>query len=459
MSDPADSLPLVARAQKDLACSDCGRRAPQWAGRCAACGAWGTIGEAGAAGVAANVVPLYGAPSDDGQRLASGIPGLDRVLGGGVIPGSVVLLAGEPGIGKSTLILQAVAGLVRSGATAVVASGEETRAQIAGRARRLGLGDGALRYSPGRDLGEVLAAAAAERPGVLVVDSVQTVRSEDVTGTAGGVGQVRACTDALVGLAKREGCAIILVGHVTKDGDLAGPRTLEHAVDAVLTFAGDARSGLRTLVSGKNRFGAEGEVAWFEMTPAGLIESDPSALLADSAGEPGAALALPLAGRRAVAAEVQGLVVDTDGPPRRHASGLDARRLSMIAAVLEQSGVRVARAEVYAAATGGLRIDDPGADLAIAAALASARSGRPPPLETAFVGEISLTGTVRQGPGMGLRMAAARAAGVRTIVAPEGSGGGDGVAIRPVRHVREALSWSRSDKEPRGPKMASDLRF
>jgi DNA repair protein RadA/Sms len=299
----------------------------------------------------------------------------------------------------------------------------------------------------------VLDAARSAQPFLLAVDSIQTLRDPAATQTPGGPAQVRGCADALVGLAKGEGMCVLMTGHVTKDGDVAGPRTLEHAVDVVLTFDGDPRSGLRMLSGGKNRFGAEGEVAWFEMTGAGLREIDPADVLVPGDGEPGAAVALPQAGRRAFAVEVQALVAPTDSPPRRQTTGIDARRFQLVAAVLDRAGVRVGRADLYAASAGGLRIDDPACDLALAAALASAASGAPPPPGSAFVGEVGLTGIVRSSGAIAGRFAAARAAGLRIVFAPAGASSGavEGVRVVPVRHVRDALTWAASRRGgPRG---------
>jgi DNA repair protein RadA/Sms len=374
------------------------------------------------------------------RRVGTGLPGVDRVLGGGLVPGSVALLAGEPGIGKSTLLLQLVSGLVRAGRACLVASGEESREQVAARAARLGVPGAEVGFVPGRDLRAVIDAAEAHRPFLLAVDSIQTVRRADVAGLPGGPAQVRACADALVELAKARGIAVLATGHVTKDGDLAGPRTLEHAVDVVLSFDGDPRSGLRVLSGGKNRFGPEGEAAWFEMEATGLREIEPSGLLLSGGGEAGAAVALPRAGRRALAVEVQALVSGDEAPPRREATGLDPRRFRLVAAVLER-GTRIRlRGEVYGACAGGLRVDDPGADLAVAAALASAATGREALPASAFVGELALTGAVRPVPGMEVRLAAARAAGCRTVFAPEGAGSSQGVRVVRVRHVREVLA-------------------
>jgi DNA repair protein RadA/Sms len=254
---------------------------------------------------------------------------------------------------------------------------------------------------------------------------------------------VRICTDALVGLAKSEGVAVLLTGHVTKDGDLAGPRALEHAVDVVLTFGGDPRSGMRVLTGGKNRFASEGESAWFEMGAAGLREIDPRALLVSGERVPGAATALPRSGRRALAVEVQALVSASDGPARRQATGLDPRRFQLVAAVLERAaGLPLGRSELFGASSGGVRVDDPACDLAIAAALASAATGSTPSGHVAFVGEVSLTGLVRPVSAMGQRLAAARAAGVTSVFAPPGDHDLEGVRAVPVRHVHEALTWA-----------------
>ena len=371
--------------------------------------------------------------------------GVDRVLGGGLVPASVALLAGEPGIGKSTLLLQMVANLAAAGSRCLVVSGEESHAQVAARARRLGLSAQAISFASGRDLSAVLQSASDTRPFLLAVDSIQTIRDVDAAHIPGGVSQVRTCTDALVGLAKSQGIAILLTGHVTKDGDLAGPRALEHAVDVVLTFDGDARSGLRVLAGGKNRFGSEGETAWFEMGGTGLREIDPSDLLLSSERLPGAAVALPLAGRRGLAVEVQALVGAAEGPPRRQATGLDPRRFQLIAAVLDRAiGLGIGRAELFGASGGGVRVDDPACDLAIAAALASAAAGVPPPPGAAFVGEVALTGLVRPAPGMAQRLAAASAAGCTTVFAPRGEvGASEGLRIIPVGQVGEALAWAR----------------
>ncbi len=426
-----------------LACSSCGQQLAQWAGRCPGCGAWGTIEER-AGGTAPSAVALQTLEHDGAveRRVPTGFPGMDRVLGGGLVPASVALLAGEPGIGKSTLLLQLVANLSAAGLSCLLASGEESRAQVAARARRLGVSGDAVSFVPGRELGAVLDAVRVSRPFLLAVDSIQTLRDPDAGQVPGGPAQVRSCADALIGLAKAQGFAVLLTGHVTKDGDLAGPRTLEHAVDVVLTFDGDPRSGLRMLTGGKNRFGAEGEVAWFEMTAAGLAEIDPTALLVSGQGEPGAATALPQAGRRALAVEVQALVAPTEGPPRRQVTGLDARRFQLVAAVLERTGVRLGRADLFGASSGGVRIDDPACDLAVAAALASAATGLAPPQGSAFIGEVSLTGLVRSAPAMGPRLAVARAAGVRTVFGPSDGGGEAGIRMVPVRHVEEALTWA-----------------
>jgi DNA repair protein RadA/Sms len=285
------------------------------------------------------------------------------------------------------------------------------------------------------------------------VDSVQTLRDTSGTQLPGGPAQVRLCTDALVGLAKSQGIAVLLTGHVTKDGDLAGPRALEHAVDVVLTFDGDPRSGLRLVAAGKNRFGAEGETAWFEMRADGLHEIDPTGLLVSGQEHPGAATALPQAGRRALAVEVQALVGVTEGAARRQVTGVDLRRFQLVAAVLERSiGLRLGRVELYGATTGGVRIDDPACDLAIAAALASAATGVSPPAGTAFVGEVSLTGVVRPSPAMGPRLAAARAAGITRVVAPAapaGQGADAGVEMVLARSLIDALSWASGPQVPR----------
>jgi DNA repair protein RadA/Sms len=450
----------MAKLRVLLACSECGHQTSQWAGRCPGCGAWGTIAEQpgaaprGATGSRrAATVETLGGPTEPEPRVSTGFPGVDRVLGGGLVPASVVLLAGEPGIGKSTLLLQVMARLSAAGLTCLYASGEESRGQVAARARRLGLGGDAISFVPGRELPDVVDAARREQPFVLAVDSIQTLRDPEAQTQPGGTSQVRGCADALVGLAKAEGVTVLLAGHVTKDGDLAGPRTLEHAVDAVLTFDGDPASGLRVLSGGKNRFGPEGEVAWFEMEGGGLVETDPSDHLAPGSAEPGAATALLAAGRRALAVEVQALVVSTDGgPARRQASGLDVRRFSLVAAVLDRAaGIPLVRAELYGAAAGGLRIDDPASDLAVAAALASAATGRPVPVGLAFAGEVALTGRVRASPGLSQRLAAARAAGFGRVVVGgvagrEAAGGRsdppEGVDVVRVRHVREALWWA-----------------
>ncbi|MFM8944507.1 MAG: AAA family ATPase, partial [Actinomycetota bacterium] len=396
-----------------------------------------------------------GGAQPEGERVATGFPSVDRVLGGGLVPASVTLLAGEPGIGKSTLLLQMVANLSAAGLPCLLASGEESRGQVAARARRLGVAGDAVSFVSGRDLGPLLEAARSERPFLLAVDSIQTLRDPDAGQVPGGPSQVRACTDALVGLAKAEGIAVLVAGHVTKDGDLAGPRTLEHAVDVVLAFEGEPRSGLRMLTGGKNRFGAEGEVAWFEMTGEGLCEIDPADLLVPGTHEPGCAIALPRLGRRAIAVEVQALVAPTDGSTRRQVSGLDARRFGIVAAVLDRAGVALSRADLYGASAGGARVDDPACDLAIAASLASAATGVATPMGAAFVGEVSLTGLVRPVAAMEQRIAAALAANVGTIYAPVERAPRTAPDVIPVRHVRDALRWIAGDAATPRPRVVA----
>jgi DNA repair protein RadA/Sms len=370
------------------------------------------------------------------------------------------------------LLLQVLASLSVAGLPCLLASGEESRRQVASRVRRLGLEGAGVAFTTGRDLPEVLATARASRPFLLAVDSIQALRDPDAGQVPGGPAQVRACADALVGLAKREGIAVLLTGHVTKEGDVAGPRTLEHAVDVVLTFDGEPRSGLRVLTGGKNRFGPEGEVTWLEMTAHGLREIDPGNLLLTGQADAGAAVALPRAGRRALAVEVQALVAPTDGPARRHVTGLDPRRFHLVAAVLERSGIRLGRSDLFGATCGGARVDDPACDLAVAAALASAASGVAPPPSTAFVGEVGLTGRVRPAPSIAHRLSAAASAGIRTVFVPAGTEASRDVGLVPVRSLSEAVTWAsaadrgaRTSVRPRSAgrtdatERASDQRF
>ena len=293
----------VPRSTRHFACGTCGSRSAQWAGRCPDCGTWGRIEEvqahpeAGGGSGPALVTALIGDGPGEPSRLTTGIPDLDRVLGGGLVRGSVVLLAGPPGIGKSTLLLQWLAAMSGSGSTGLLVSGEESRSQVASRARRLGVPAEAVTFAQGRDLRAIERAARSTLPAVLAVDSIQAVRDPEASTQPGGVAQVRGCADAFVELAKTEDVAVVLTGHVTKEGDLAGPRALEHAVDVVLTFEGDPRSGLRILSGGKNRFGTEGDSAWFQMGPTGLVPIDPAGLLCSGERIPGAAISLPLAGR------------------------------------------------------------------------------------------------------------------------------------------------------------------
>ena len=434
----------MTRPRTIFTCSGCRQQVAQWVGRCPGCAAWGTIESSvgGAPGLVAPVLTLGGTSGTE-RRVPTGIQGLDRVLGGGLVPASVVLLAGEPGIGKSTLLLHLLSRLSESGRSCLLVSGEESHGQVAARSRRLGIAGDAVGFAPGRDLAAVLGTVRDRAPFLLAVDSIQAVRDPSAPQMPGGVAQVRNCTDALVGMAKEEGVAVVMTGHVTKDGDLAGPRALEHAVDVVLMFEGDPRSGLRVLSSGKNRFGAEGETAWFEMGADGLHEVDPAGVLLSGFGVPGAAVALPLAGRRALAVEVQALVGSPDGPARRQTTGLDGRRFQLMAAVLARAGgYRLGRAELFGASSGGLRVDDPAADLAVAAALASAVSGVSSPEATAFVGEVSLTGLVRPASAMPQRLAAAEAAGCRYVFAAPGQNAQRHPRLVPVRDVSEALSWA-----------------
>jgi DNA repair protein RadA/Sms len=440
----------MGKVRTVLSCRECGQQLAQWAGRCPGCGAWGSIEEGGLrSSSSGGPLETLAHQDADEQRVSTGLPGIDRVLGGGLVPSTVALLAGEPGIGKSTLLLQMAASLSGAGLPCLFASGEESRRQVSARAHRLGIDGSSLSFVSGRELPTVVEAARSARPFLLAVDSIQALRDPSAGQMPGGPSQVRGCADALVGFAKAEGISVLVTGHVTKDGDLAGPRALEHAVDVVLAFDGDPRSGLRMLSAGKNRFGAEGEVAWFEMTGAGLREIDPGELLLPGGGEPGAATAIPLAGRRGLAVEVQALVARGEGTARRQASGLDLRRFQLVGAVLDSAGLGLGRSDVFGAVAGGARLDDPACDLAVAAAVASAAAGVPAPSASAFVGEIGLTGVVRPAPGMAARLSAARAAGLRTAFVPEGTEPANALRLVPVRHVMQALTWAAARPEAR----------
>ena len=432
----------MAKRGAHFVCQSCGATYTRWLGKCEACGAWNTIAEeaevvasvpaAQRAGRKGRAVPLE---SLQGQgtpppRLVSGIGELDRVAGGGFVPGSILLLGGDPGIGKSTLLVQASAALANAGHRVIYVSGEEAVDQVRLRAGRLGLGEAQVGLAAETNAENILATLASGPPvRMVVIDSIQTMWSDSVESAPGTVTQVRTSAQLMVRFAKQTGAAVILVGHVTKDGQIAGPRVVEHMVDAVLSFEGDGGHQFRILRAQKNRFGPTDEIGVFEMTGKGLSEvPNPSELFLSNrdAGAPGTAVFAGMEGTRPVLVEIQALVApSTLGTPRRAVVGWDSSRLAMVLAVLDaRCGVRLGGHDVYLNVAGGLRISEPAADLAVAAALVSALTGAPLPSESVYFGEVSLTGAVRQVSQTPARLKEAAKLGFSRAVMPAASAEG-----------------------------------
>lgn len=428
----------MAKPATRFVCADCGATHSKWSGRCDACGAWNTIseeaplsagpGKKSLGAVRGKTVPLGDLASEDAPppRRTSGLEELDRVLGGGLVDASAVLVGGDPGIGKSTLLLQAAASFARAGVKSVYISGEEATSQVRMRARRLGLADAAVKLGAETNLRDILTTLEAEAPDLAILDSIQTLWSDTVDSAPGSVSQVRACAHELVSFAKRTGTSVILVGHVTKEGQIAGPRVVEHMVDTVLYFEGERGHQFRILRSVKNRFGPADEIGVFEMTGAGLAEvANPSALFLSGreAPAPGAVVFAGIEGTRPVLCELQALVAPSAlANARRTVVGWDSGRLSMILAVLEaRCGIPFTGLDVYLNVAGGLRIGEPAADLAVAAALLSAREDIALPPEMVVFGEISLSGALRPVGQTENRLKEAAKLGFTKALAPAGS--------------------------------------
>jgi DNA repair protein RadA/Sms len=459
----------MARAEARYICQECGQVSLTWSGRCPGCREWNTLVEARQTGgrakpsrAAVSPMPLREVTAPRTARLATGIGELDRVLGGGLVPGSLVLLGGSPGIGKSTLTGMTLANLEAAGVSTLYVSGEESAVQVRLRAERLG--DAALSVAvlAETSLEPVLGTLESERPQVCVIDSIQTLHTAAGTGAPGSVGQVREAATALAEVAKRRDVALILVGHLTKDGSLAGPRALEHLVDCVLRFEGERERTYRTLRALKNRFGATSEVGVFEMRSGGLTEvADPSARFVEEATRAPGSVVLPaMEGSRPVLVEVQALVAPSElEAPRRVSNGIDRNRLSLVLAVLTRHAkLSLAGADVFVSVAGGVRVEEPGADLAIAMAVASAHrreallgvADRP----LACFGELGLTGELRHAGHPERRIAEARKFGLGPVIGPGGGEPIEGLAPQPtlLAALRFALKGSGPDKA------SSDLR-
>ena len=425
----------MAKSRSSYVCQNCGAISQRWQGRCESCGEWNSIiEEAAALGIGAaatrqgGVGRAFALEDLAGQtqpeaRIITGIGELDRVAGGGFVPGSATLIGGEPGIGKSTLLIQACAALARRGGRVIYVSGEESTAQVRLRAARLGLSDAPVQLAAQTLVEDIVATlASGDAPRLVVIDSVQTMWSDTIESAPGTVSQVRGSAQALIRFAKLSGAAVILVGHVTKDGQIAGPRVVEHMVDAVMSFEGEGAHAFRLLRASKNRFGASDESGVFEMTGAGLAEvANPSALFlaGRDAGGPGAAVFAGIEGARPLLVEIQALVAPTSlGTPRRAVVGWEQSRLAMILAVLEaHGGLKLGQYDVYLNVAGGLRVAEPAADLAAAAALVSSLVGAALPQHEVYFGEIALSGAVRSVGHAGLRLKEAAKLGFTSAVA------------------------------------------
>lgn len=449
------------KTRSTYGCSSCGHQVSKWVGRCPSCHEWGTMDAVGAPTTGTSA-PTGLTPTSPARAVTdidptiakhrpSGIGELDRVLGGGVVPGSAVLLAGEPGVGKSTLLLEVANRWARQDRSVLYLTAEESVGQVRHRAERTGALCPSLFLAAEHDLETALGQIDAVQPELVIVDSLQTLNASGVEGVAGGVAQTRAVAATLTTLAKSTGVPVLLVGHVTKDGNVAGPRTVEHLVDVVLNFEGDRRSSLRFLRGQKNRFGATDEVGCFEQTSDGIrAVADPSGLFLHHRDEPvaGTAVTVLMDGRRPMLGEIQTLALETQmHTPRRVVTGIDASRVAVVLAVLaKRAGVDLMGHEVYAATVGGMKINEPGADLALALALASTASGTVLPTGLVAVGEVGLGGEVRRVPDLRLRLAEARRLGFTTAVVPDSTRGADrttppaGLRVIAVGTVQEAVA-------------------
>jgi len=418
-------------------CTECGWTTSKWVGRCGECQAWGSVvegsGPTGGAPRTAAAAPARGParpideiPAETAQARPTGVDELDRVLGGGLVPGAVVLLAGEPGVGKSTLLLDVAARAARGGRRVLYVTGEESVAQVRLRAGRIRALDPNLLLADETDLASVLGHIEQSDPDLFVLDSVQTVASAQVEGSAGGVAQVREVSSAVIQAAKSRDMPAVLVGHVTKDGSVAGPRTLEHLVDVVCQFEGERHSRLRLLRATKNRYGPTDEVGCFDLSESGIVGlPDPSGLFVSQAlhAVPGTCLTVTLEGRRPLAVEVQALVAPSAAPnPRRTTSGVDSARLAMVLAVLQRRlGARLADQDVYLSTVGGARVVEPAGDLALALAAIGSREDVALPRGLVALGEVGLAGEIRAVPGVGRRLAEAARLGFRRAIVPASS--------------------------------------
>jgi DNA repair protein RadA/Sms len=459
----------MAKEKTVYTCSECGGETPRWLGQCPHCKAWNTLAESVAhssvpgknrlSGQHASLAPasavtaLADIDASDIDRTPTGLDELDRVLGGGMVEGGVVLIGGDPGIGKSTLLLQALDSMQRTALSTLYVTGEESGAQVAMRARRLGLDGSQVKVLAETQLEKILSTLQAQQPGIAVIDSIQTMYSDQLSAAPGSVSQVRECAAHLTRFAKSSGTAIVLVGHVTKEGALAGPRVLEHMVDTVLYFEGDTHSSFRLVRAIKNRFGAVNEIGVFAMTEKGLKGvSNPSAIFLSQHAEPvpGSCVMVTLEGTRPLLVEIQALV-DSGGPsPRRLSVGLDRDRLAMLLAVLHRhAGVACMDQDVFVNAVGGVRITEPAADLAVMLAITSSLRGKPLPKGFLAFGEVGLAGEVRPAPRGQERLREAAKLGFSVAVVPKanapkkGSKDIEGLTIHAVERIEQALDIVR----------------
>src|SRR5438067_790822 len=449
---------MAKTAAVQFSCTECGYTAGRWFGKCPGCSVFGTLVEEVVGQVAQSQAPpkpllrLVDVEVAEAARIPTGVPELDRVLGGGLVPGSLVLLGGEPGVGKSTLLLTALATISRD-RRALLVTGEESVAQVKLRAERLG-GAEAVEILAETELETVCQTLQAERPDVCVIDSVQTLYASELGSAPGSVAQVREAAARLLRVAKESGVATILVGHVTKDGSVAGPRVLEHLVDCVLQFEGDRYHAHRVLRAVKNRFGSTNELGVFEMTGAGLVGvPDPSEVFGRTVpGEPGAAVACALEGTRPILLEIQALVAQSElAMPRRVATGIDPKRLAMIVAVLSRHArVALGQADVFVNVAGGVRIDEPGADLAVALAIASAARLIPVKTGVAAFGEIVLTGRLRTAAQAERRLEECAKLGLTVVLAPTGTAATGKIDVEAAETLRQAIKAGLDGDRPEG---------